>query len=191
MELILIRHGRPERVDYDPNGANPGLHELGHMQAKRMAEHLADEEIHALYVSPMQRAIDTAAPLESVMDMQATVVDDIAEFDLGHTSYIPADEAPRTTPEEIQELVDSLTAEPFTRRVRTAFDGLIERHPGETIAAVCHGGVISNLLSQVLDTPLDRYFNTDYTSITRIRARRSGGRSLASFNECHWLRQMR
>lgn len=189
MELILIRHGRPERIDYDPNGADPALTDLGHRQAAGMASFLADEHVSTIYVSPQQRAIQTAKPLEEVKGLNATIVDGIAEFDLGHPSYIPGEEL-ELTEHELNELIAQATADHFLERVRTSFDSIIDNHPGETVAAVCHGGVISVVLNDLLGMPIDTYHDAKYTSITRITASRDGRRSMTSFNECHWIRDL-
>lgn len=155
-----------------------------------MARFLAPEPIGALYVSPQQRAIDTAAPLAQVFDRQPTVVDGIAEFDLGHSSYVPGEERGPLTAKELDELIAHVTADSFRSRVHQAIDGIIATHPGETVAAVCHGGVISTVLTDLLDVDPTTYFNTHYTSVTRLTASRDGRRSLSSFNECHWLREL-
>ena len=59
----MIRHARPERIDHDPDGADPGLTDLGHRQAEAMAHALAHEPFSAIYVSPQRRALHTADPL--------------------------------------------------------------------------------------------------------------------------------
>lgn len=188
MQLILIRHGRPERIDHDPNGADPALTPLGHSQAAGMAEYLANEDISSLYVSPQKRAIETAQPLAAVTGLEATVVPGIAEFDLGHSSYIPGEEMGPLTEDDLAQLIADATADEFLDRVRSATKQIIESHPGETIAAVCHGGVISTILNDILGTPIETYYDAQYTSVTRVSADRNGRRSMSSFNECHWIR---
>ena len=92
------------------------------------------------------------------------------------------------TDEDLARLIADATSEEFVTRVRTALDEIIDSHPGETVAAVCHGGVISIVLNDVLGTPIETYYDAKYTSVTRISASRSGRRSMSSFNECHWIR---
>lgn len=191
MELVLIRHGRPERVDNDPGGADPELTELGHRQAKAAAVYLSSEPITRIYASPQRRAQQTADPIADSFGVPLETIDGLAEYDYGHPSYIPAEEYGRLSADELQELVDHLIAEPFTRRVLDSFEHIVASNPGRSVAAVCHGGVISTILAHVLGTDPTRYYDTDYTSITRVKAARDGRRSLASFNECHWLRDLR
>ena len=190
MELILIRHGRPERIDHDPEGADPALTDLGHRQAAGMAEFLANEDISAIYVSPQRRAIETAQPLSEFLHHTPTVVEGIAEFDLGHPRYIPGEERAPMSSDELQRLVQEATNPAFLDRVRESTTQLIESHAGERIAAVCHGGVISVILNDILGTPVETYHNSFYTSVTRIRASTKRGRSMVSFNESHWLRDL-
>lgn len=189
MQLILIRHGRPERIDHDPTGANPRLTDLGHRQAAAMAQFLAPEPIEAMYVSPQQRAIETAAPLAAAFDHEPTVVDGIAEFDLGHSSYVPGEESGPLSAAELDKLTSLLTGDAFQSRVHEAINSIISSHPGETVAAVCHGGVISTVLADLLGVDPMTYFDSKYTSVTRIKASRDGRKSMLSFNECHWLRE--
>ncbi len=67
--------------------------------------------------------------------------------------------------------------EEFQARVEAALDKLVAEHAGDTIAVVCHGGVINLYLAVVLGlTGDDRtgFFYPNYTSIHRVAASRSG-----------------
>ena len=78
MELILVRHGQPAWTTPDGKGRNdPGLTDLGHDQAKRAADRLADTEdlpgrgdVDRLFVSPAVRAQETAAPIAAALDKE-------------------------------------------------------------------------------------------------------------------------
>lgn len=155
-----------------------------------MATYLSAETIDAVYVSPQQRAIDTAAPLAGVLGHAPTVVHGLAEFDLGHSSYIPGEEAPPLTGAEFDAIIAAVTADSFRSRVHDAVDQIISDHPGQTVAAVCHGGVISTVLADLLGVDATTYLDSHYTSVSRIKASKSGRKSMASFNECHWLREL-
>jgi len=77
MELILVRHAQPDWTDADGNGRNdPGLTELGHHQAARVAGVLADPSagptpgpVDRLVASPAIRAQETAAPIAAALDL--------------------------------------------------------------------------------------------------------------------------
>ena len=75
----------------------------------------------------------------------------------------------------------------FRTGVMEAVEEIIATHPGEKVAAVCHGGVINAYLTHILgiEDPTG-FFYPNYTSIHRIAAARSGERSVLSLNEtCH------
>ncbi|MEU8796199.1 histidine phosphatase family protein [Spirillospora sp. NPDC048819] len=79
----LLRHGEvhnPEGILY---GRLPGyrLSEDGVLMAKAAAKWFADRDVTALFSSPMQRALETAAPLADVFDLPVTVDDRLIEAD--------------------------------------------------------------------------------------------------------------
>ena len=93
MELILIRHGLPEKVIREDGGAaDPELSPNGHAQARKMAEYLKSEPISAIYSSPMRRAAQTAAPLSELLDLPIELVDGVAEYDQQADHYIPVEQ---------------------------------------------------------------------------------------------------
>lgn len=63
MEIVLVRHGEPEWVVDGMNIDYPPLTERGHRQAAHMARALAPEQFDEIFVSPLERARQTAAPL--------------------------------------------------------------------------------------------------------------------------------
>jgi broad specificity phosphatase PhoE len=79
----LLRHGEvhnPEGVLY---GRLPGyrLSEDGVLMAKAAAKWFGDRDVTALFASPMQRALETAAPLADSFDLPVTVDDRLIEAD--------------------------------------------------------------------------------------------------------------
>ena len=94
MEIVLVRHALPVRVDAAPGAgpADPGLAERGRAQAECVPAALAGESVTALYTSPAARARETAAPLERALELAAVVEPGIAEFDSGDDSYVPVEE---------------------------------------------------------------------------------------------------
>jgi 2,3-bisphosphoglycerate-dependent phosphoglycerate mutase len=195
MELLLVRHALPVRQVNTDGPADPELSEIGHEQAKHLAAYLRTEAIHALYASPMRRARETATPLAQVTGLPMTIVDKVAEFDRHHGEYIPAEEMKATNHPRWQAMMrgealeTDIPPEEFHRDVVTAVDGLIDAHPGEKIAVVCHGGVINAYLSHVLGlSPSSGFFYPNYTSIHRVAASRNGHRSIVTVNETAHLR---
>ncbi len=68
----LVRHGEVHNPEHILYGRLPGygLSETGQEQARRVAEHLASADVTALFVSPMQRAQETAAPIAEKLGVE-------------------------------------------------------------------------------------------------------------------------
>ena len=68
----LVRHGEVHNPEHILYGRLPGygLSETGQGQARRVAEHLASADVTALFVSPMQRAQETAAPIAEKLGVE-------------------------------------------------------------------------------------------------------------------------
>lgn len=192
MDLVLIRHARPIRIDDAGGPADPELTELGHRQAKAMASWMAGESFDALYVSPMARARQTAQPLEEALGMVAEVVDGVQEYDAKESSYIPmedlkADKA-RWRAFIAEQQLDDMSA--FSELVVSSVEDLIGRHRGNRIAVICHGGVVNVWAAKVLGLEPTMFFEPHYTSIHRFVAASSGERSVESLNEIAHLRDL-
>ena len=78
---------------------------------------------------------------------------------------------------------DGIDFESFCADVVNGVEAIIERHPGERVAVVCHGGVINIWTAHVLGMPMRLFFQPDYASIHRYVAARSGERSIDALNE--------
>ncbi|HEX2316096.1 MAG TPA: histidine phosphatase family protein [Thermomonospora sp.] len=77
----LLRHGEvhnPEGVLY---GRLPGyrLSEDGVLMAQAVAKWFTDHDVTALFSSPLERALETAAPMAEVFDLPVTVDDRLIE----------------------------------------------------------------------------------------------------------------
>ena len=64
MEIVLIRHGQPKWVDGDQYDLNPGLTELGKIQADKSASIFSENSFDELWVSPLKRAQETMYPFK-------------------------------------------------------------------------------------------------------------------------------
>ncbi len=190
MELIVIRHARPERVEGVAGGADPGLTAIGHRQAEVMAEWLGTESIDALYVSPMLRARQTCEPLARVLRLEAIIESNVREFNLTDSDYIPMEEL-RTDKDAWDAWIakDHLTPRPeFHRDVRSAVEDIVANHRAEKVVVVCHGGVINSVASLVLGMDGAMFFSPDYSSINRFLFSSRGHKSVVSLNDIGHLR---
>ena len=195
MEIVLVRHGLPLRVELETGIADPELAAEGHEQAAKMAAYLGVEDVEAVYVSPLRRALETASPLCKVLGLEAVVSEGVAEFDRNSREYVPVEELRATNDPRWEKLLrgewDGVDEDPsiFKARVVATVEDMIARHPGGRVVVVCHGGVINQYLAHVLgiETHIG-FFYPKYTSIHRVMAARSGQRSIVSINEASHLR---
>ena len=183
MDLIMIRHGEPDLTGDDLS--DPPLTELGHRQSAATAKFLSASSIDAIYVSPQRRAQQTSVPLVDGRGIEPVTDERIAEFDYELGSYVAPATFHGMTRDEAIALLDQYQGPAFQRRVLGGFSEIVQRHPGETVAVVCHGGVINAVVRDVLESqhPLAPH----HASVTRVAASRSGVRSLTTFNEHHWV----
>jgi probable phosphoglycerate mutase len=80
MQIVLVRHAQPEWVRDGLNVVDPPLTDLGRRQAEQLAERLAGEEFAEVYVSPLRRARETAAPLLAALGREERVEPWLAEI---------------------------------------------------------------------------------------------------------------
>ncbi len=195
MELILIRHGLPMHVETeDGSPADPPLSTEGHQQASLMADWLCDTHIDHLYSSPMQRAVQTAAPLAAAKGMNAELREGVAEYDRHADHYIPVEELKKLDYDRWQRLmrgeVDDVDFPKFCEGVISTLNEIIATHPGKKGAVTCHGGVINVWTAHVIGIEPRMFFNPNYTSINRYMAASSGERSIITLNEHAHLRPL-
>jgi len=198
MELILVRHAEPVRKIVEGGVADPELAERGHEQAQAVGKWFAEEKIDVLYASPLRRAQQTAEAIAAHHSLQIMTSDGIAEYDRQSEFYIPVEELKKSDDPELKAHWQALAADrlddvvedahTFRPRVAEAVDRLIADHPGQTVVAVCHGGVINVALAEILGLPRSLWFEPAYASIHRVRASRQGIRTVQSINETQHLR---
>ncbi len=193
MELLLIRHGLPLRVQTnDGSPADPALSDMGLHQAERVAEALAGEAIDRIYSSPLLRAQQTASPLAERLRLEIEIEHRVREFDADADEYIPLEEMKRTDPERWRAFMaggynDQTDFESFVAEVIEGLRAIVDDNPGRRVAVFCHGGVINAWATHVLDIEPRLFLDARYASISRFMAASSGQRSIASLNEAAHL----
>jgi 2,3-bisphosphoglycerate-dependent phosphoglycerate mutase len=196
MQLILIRHGLPVRVELNDHTTDPPLSEQGRREANLLVGWLAPEQIDAVFSSPLLRASETAMPIALPRALDVIIDEGLSEFDVGVNAYIPYEESDAAAHPQWQRWQEHLTAADdedsglrrFRERVRSTIDRIVEGHPGQTVAIACHGGVINAYLTSVLKIAAVIAFEPRYTSISRVIASRSGAVTVKTVNECGHVR---
>jgi probable phosphoglycerate mutase len=204
IELVLVRHGASEAVREDQpfelleGQADPALSPAGERQAQAVAAALAREPIEALYVTPLRRTAQTAAPVAALTGLDPVVVPELREVHLGELDggafrIAVARRDPLIREVFAQERWDVIpgaeTAEDFERRTRAGIDRILDGlRPGATVAAVLHGGVIGELCRQASGSRPFAFVHADNGSFTRIAVLPDGRRWVRTFNEGAHLR---
>jgi broad specificity phosphatase PhoE len=84
-KFILIRHATNHTVGKRIAARSAGVHlnEEGKQQALDIAERLKDLDISGIYTSPLERAIETAVPLASELNLPINEHTGLLEIDFG------------------------------------------------------------------------------------------------------------
>ncbi len=192
MELVLVRHAEPVRVEEGSveGAADPGLTAQGVEQARRLARWLEAEAPDAVLTSPLRRAVETAAPLAAALKVEANVVPGVAEYDAAAGSYIPIEELRAAKDERWYATIEGRWADvggmdpaAFQRQVVPAVEAIVAGHAGQRVVVVTHGGVVNVYLAHVLGIAKLLWFHPEYASLCRVHAARTGERSVATLNE--------
>ena len=198
MEIVLVRHALPLRVDVAPGGgaADPPLAPRGLEQARRVVQALAGDAVTALYTSPLARARQTATPLADALGLEPVVEPDIAEFDSADPSYVPIEELRAAGDPRWQALARgdlySAGVDPvaFRARVVAAVEAVALRHPGGRAVLFTHAGACNAYLGHVLGQAKSIWFAPAYCSVSRVGAARDGRRGVVSINETGHVRDL-
>lgn len=151
----------------------------GHRQAKALANYLKGRKLDALYCSPMKRAQQTLAPLAAHYEFTATTIPDFCEVHFGDWTGLGWQEVHdkfQVSAFQWLEMMEQARvpngecSRTFRNRIEPDLKKIIEQHSGQTVAIVCHGGVIRMILSILLDLPLPKlaHFEIEYASLTEV-----------------------
>ena len=197
-EIVLVRHGASahavpgEPFDLIDGHADPALAPEGREQARRVAQRLGPEGFGRVFVTPLQRTAQTAAPL----GIEPVVVHDLREIHLGdweggELRIRAAHGDPlftRVLEEERWDVIPG--AEPmdaFAERVRSGVEEIVALAGPASVAAFVHGGVIGEICRQATGSRPFAFIHADNCSITRLVVLADGRWLLRSFNDTSHL----
>ena len=165
MRLILVRHGETpwnEARRVQGGRSDIALGERGLAQAERLATALAEEDLRAVYSSPLKRALATARAIASPHGLEVRPLPSLREIDAGQAEGLSVDrlkedfapfwkewregDGPVTWPggESVVQV---------GRRAWGAIARLRRRHHGETVLVVGHAFVITSIVVRALGLP--------------------------------------
>src|SRR2546423_7111092 len=138
--LLLIRHGETDwNAEHRWQGhADVPLNERGREQAKALAEELAPEGVDAIYASDLSRARDTAEIVGERLGVPVVLDPDLREIDVGSREGLTGDEVG-------DRPWDGEAHETHGERILRALRTIAERHPGQRVAVVSHGGSLRRI----------------------------------------------
>ncbi|NJP04843.1 MAG: histidine phosphatase family protein [Chloroflexaceae bacterium] len=131
-DIFLIRHGAPQNntgVEYRVM-PGPPLSEKGRAEARQAAAFLADKELQYLFVSPFERAVQTAEQIVAALDVPVMFTELIQEC---HPQ-----ESLVQVRHRVSEFLAALQDSPFRR-----------------VALVSHGAPIGEMLRELSDDQID------------------------------------
>jgi probable phosphoglycerate mutase len=154
--VIAVRHGETAwNADSRLQGQlDIALNDTGIWQARRVAHALGEEPVSAIYASDLARAWHTAQEIAQAHGIEVKAEPGLRERAFGHfegRTFAEIDaELPEQArlwrtrdPEFMPDGGESLLT--FRERVTTTAARLAERHPGELVVMVAHGGVMDVL----------------------------------------------
>ena len=191
--VLFVRHGQTPTTGSVLPGRAPGLHlsPEGVEQARMAAERLAAlDRIKAVYASPMERTVETAAPIARACKLRVRRSPGLVECDFGRWTgrklqnlrrreeWVTVQRHPRGFRFPGGESFAEMQA-----RALDAVAAICARHAGETVVAVSHADVIKAVAAAAAGTPLDLFQRIVVSpcSVTAI-AYRTGGPTLLTVN---------
>ncbi|MEP6649630.1 MAG: histidine phosphatase family protein [Lapillicoccus sp.] len=149
--IIVARHGEAKYADPELISDEGGwLTDLGKEQAAALGERLRDERVAAVYTSRLDRAQETGALVGDRLGLTPSTIEGVQEFSVGSLAGTPA-----TGPVALEAFVAWISGDLERRwpgaetgtevvaRFVEAVGALADRHRGETVVVVSHGGVMS------------------------------------------------
>lgn len=149
--ILVCRHGEAAYSRSDVLTEEGGeLTALGRRQADALGARVAQERVAAVYTSTLARAQETGERLGSLLGLASSAVAGVQEFAIGEFVGRPVGD--RGAAEVYRRWVDgdlsvgcpgAETGAEIVDRFASAVDALADRHRGEAIVLVSHGGVMS------------------------------------------------
>jgi len=182
-EVLLVRHGQSQAADparpfdlVDGHG-DPPLSELGEQQAVAVGERLRTEHIDAIYVTKLQRTLQTATPLLNHSGLEPRLDPGLHEVFLGDWEgglfrKMAAEDHPAVvrmrTEGEWGHIPGAETNEQVLTRTVASIERIHGDHPDQRVAVFVHGGVIASLLHRATGSRPFAFMGADNGSIHHI-----------------------
>ena len=189
--FLLIRHGE---TDYNKKmrlpGRLPGVHlnKKGHQQAQTLAEALARAPIKAIYSSPLERTMETAAPLAECLKITIIPLPGLLETDSGEWQGKYVRRLRRQKMWKSVQLHPTLFHFPGGEAIVDCQYRMVqvietlrrEYKDQDLVACISHADPIKQVVAYYLGLPLDNFqrMSIETASITALLVTDTGSRLL-------------
>ena len=169
--MLLIRHGATATTGTILPGRAPGLHlaERGVEQARALAERLGEltRAPVALYVSPLERTRETAAPIARALGLRAVADRGLLECDFGAwtgkklalLARKPEWRAVQHAPSTFR-FPEGESFREMQQRIWSTLEKLAAKHRNQTVVVVSHADPIKAAVTYAQGVPLDLFQRT-------------------------------
>ncbi|NBO63994.1 MAG: histidine phosphatase family protein [Acidobacteria bacterium] len=161
MKLYFVRHGETrENVGNIIQGHQAGtLTDLGHAQARRLAQRLGAVEFDAIYASDLGRVVETARYVgafqraaveydQRLRERGAGIFEGRPRQVLWEAEALSGQPQAEFRPEGGESFLD------LQARIEGFVNSILDQHQGQTVLALAHGGWNRQLLGWALELPI-------------------------------------
>jgi broad specificity phosphatase PhoE len=165
-KFLLIRHATTDVVGKHLSGRMPGIHlnDAGKEEAQQLATRLKGYPIHAIYSSPLDRALETAAAIGEITNLSVVVLDYFLEIDFGNWTNRSFEELQRdpnfqrfNTLRSVTRIPGGETMQEAQSRFIAGLEKLRLKHDNETVAILSHSDMIKSAVAYYGGINLDMF----------------------------------
>ena len=162
--VAFVRHALTDAVGRIRAARTPGVHlsAEGRRQAAALAGRPEAASLAAIYSSPLERALETAAPLAAAAGLEVRTCEGATEVDFGEwtgRTFTELETDPRwrafNTARSVTPPPAGESMHDVQNRILRVVQDLRARHPGRTVAVVSHADVIRAAVCLFAGIPID------------------------------------